>query len=126
MKCYYHPDEDSVAQCSVCYRFLCKYCYDNTKNGLCSTCVKEDELKNEEYIRASRERRKKECCVEYGRYKRNMIIIGGIGFIVSLGANILYYQLNESQNIFISMMLTLFIPYLFIAVYSGYIILGRR
>lgn len=126
MKCYYHPNEDSVAQCSVCYVFLCKYCYDNSKNGVCSTCAKEAELMNEAYRKISLERRKKECRTEYEQYIKNIKITGGIGLAVAFVAIfLLHNQLNEGPDIFLSILITIITPYLFIAAYSGYILLAN-
>lgn len=41
MKCYNHPDRDSVATCQKCGKFLCKECADKYQPFLCDNCYKE-------------------------------------------------------------------------------------
>ncbi len=121
MKCYYHSDKDSVAQCRLCKKFICKPCYDNFHDGICPECSKEDDLANAEYIRASRERSIKGFQKKYKSYKRDIVIAGCIGIVLSiiLLSNI---QVKEVHSVLFNIFIILLATYLSIAVYSGYML----
>lgn len=40
MKCFYHNDQDAVAQCSECGKFLCSDCAEKWEPPLCPSCGK--------------------------------------------------------------------------------------
>lgn len=81
---------------------------------------------NEEYRKLSLERRKRECRTEYEQYIKNMKITGGIGLVVAFVVIfLLYHQINEGSDIFLLVMMAIIIPYLFVAAYSGYILLAN-
>ena len=45
MKCFYHPQQDAVAQCKKCSRGLCHHCATNNDKLICSNCVSENVVK---------------------------------------------------------------------------------
>ena len=48
MKCYKHTEEEAVAQCSRCGKFLCKECTTKYKAIICDDCVEYIQQKQEE------------------------------------------------------------------------------
>lgn len=122
MKCYNHPDNDAVAQCRVCNKFLCKTCTDDSRDGICLTCFKEDEVSQAEYKRASRKRYVRECQKEFKNYRKNLIITGIAGIVFGLFL-LLVYLPTARHGPFVYMVIPFLAGYLFTAVYSGYLIL---
>lgn len=126
MKCYNHIEYDAVAQCRVCRKYLCKSCYDNSNDGICSVCSRKDMIAEIEYQRVSRKRSIKECQQDYKRYVRNLLLAGLAGGALSclIIANSL---LGRPTDIIAgSLIITILTCYIAIATYSGYEILRGK
>lgn len=79
MKCYYHQNEEAVAQCSYCGIYLCKECSNLYDRPVCSSCA--HNMVNES--------------------KKSLIIAGIIGVVIAVILG--FYSLPEilSSNSFI-------------------------
>lgn len=122
MKCYYHTDVDAVSHCRVCKKFLCKSCYDYSKDGTCSSCLREDELANAEYKRAALERSKRESQKEYKVYKRNLMIAAFIGIVFSMFF-LFNFEFRDAYDILFGVVISIIAVYFAISVYSGYLLI---
>lgn len=120
MKCYNHPNIDAVAQCVKCKILLCESCRDKSQDNVCSACLKEADIADSEYEKASLERNIKVRQEEYKKYIRNIKISGSIGIVISIFFNTKFAGIH---NPLYYAVITLLAAYLSISIYSGYILI---
>lgn len=88
MKCYNHPDRDSVATCQKCGKFLCKECADNHQPFLCDDCYNKLRQKEIDDLISAKKKFKKTLAMSS--------VLAIICLIITLATDIYFFPLYIS------------------------------
>jgi len=102
MKCYYHPDKESIAPCSHCKQYLCDQCaIPRDKGHICSRCVALEAAKEAADgidHRLEEKRKKAKTLEERKKLKKILWHAWQWGFVV-IGLCVMAYQVPDLINV---------------------------